>query len=88
MANVILQVPDLSCGHCEKTVRAALEGQPGINSVQVDLPAKRVYLGYDNSTISLDRVSEILDEEGYPVQGSEVGVPPASKRGFIPLAAK
>lgn len=89
MSQVILNVPDISCGHCEKTVLGALEGKPGVNSVRVDIPAKAVYLDYDESALNLDQVGAILDEEGYPVAGAhEGGAPDAPKRGFIPLTSK
>ncbi|HEX8598301.1 MAG TPA: heavy-metal-associated domain-containing protein [Chloroflexia bacterium] len=89
MSKVILEVPDMSCGHCESTVRGALQGQPGVNSVQVDLPGKVVYLDYDESQLDLEKVSEVLDEEGYTVAGSREGGPAEGvKRGFIPLVSK
>jgi copper chaperone len=88
MSQVILNVPDISCAHCEKTVLGALQGKPGVKSVQVDVPSKKVYLDYDESALNLDQVGEILDEEGYPVESSQEGGPPAGKRGFIPLVGK
>jgi copper chaperone len=88
MSQVILNVPDISCAHCEKTVVGALQDKPGVKSVQVDIPAKVVYLHYDPQSLSLQQVGEILDEEGYPVAGSSEGAPPAARRGFIPLIGK
>jgi copper chaperone len=89
MSKVILEVPDISCAHCEKTVRGALEGRPGVNSVQVDLPAKIVYLDYDDKQIDLESVGALLDEEGYPVAGTREGGPdPGGRRTFIPLSSK
>lgn len=89
MSKVILEVPDMSCAHCEATVRGALDGKPGVNSVQVDLRGKVVYLDYDESKLNLDAVGEILDEEGYPVAGSREGGPAdGGRRGFIPLTSK
>ncbi|HVF99085.1 MAG TPA: heavy-metal-associated domain-containing protein [Chloroflexia bacterium] len=89
MSKVILEVPDMSCGHCESTVRGALQDRPGVNSVQVDLPGKVVYLDYDESKLNLETVGEILDEEGYPVAGSREGGPAeGERRGFIPLVSK
>ena len=67
MTNVVLQVPDISCGHCAKTITEALEHKPGVNTVRVDIPTKAVYLAYDDSVLSLDAVSQALDEEGYEV---------------------
>jgi copper chaperone len=88
MSQVILNVPDISCAHCEKTVVGALQGKPGVSSVQVDIPSKAVYLDYDPEAISLEQVGEILDEEGYPVSGTQEGAPPAPRKGFIPLMGK
>ena len=87
MSQVTLNVPAISCGHCEKTVMEALEGQPGVNSVRVDVSGKKVYLDYDEGKLSLDTVSEILDEEGYEVASTREGFPDGG-RGFIPLQGR
>ena len=79
MSQVILNVPNISCAHCERTVLETLEGKPGVNKVQVDVPAKKVYLDYDESAITLDQVDALLDEEGYPIANSTQGAPPASR---------
>ena len=84
MSQISLNVPDISCGHCETTVRTALQDKPGVRSVQVDIPAKTVFLDYDESAFSLDQIKEVLDEEGYPVAGTGEG---GQKRGFIPLSS-
>lgn len=70
MAQAILEVPDISCEHCERTIKQTLEPQAGVQAVRVDIPAKRVSLTYDPALISLERVGELLDEEGYPVRSS------------------
>lgn len=72
MTKVILQVPDISCEHCEKTIMETLQGEPGVHSVQVSIPARTVNLEYDEGKLSLNQISEMLDEEGYPVAGSQV----------------
>ena len=68
MSRAVLSVPDISCGHCENTITKALTGQPGVNSVKVDIPARQVALEYDAAQLSLNRVKEILAEEDYPVE--------------------
>lgn len=84
MTNVILNVPDISCAHCEKTVLEALQDKPGVKAVQVNIPAKSVYLDYDESAFTLDQVKEALDEEGYPVAGTTpAGTPGAMRDGLI-----
>jgi len=71
MTQVKLSVPDISCAHCEKTILEALRGKPGVQAVAVSVPNKSVLLKYDESTLSLDKVEEILDEEGYPVESAQ-----------------
>jgi copper chaperone CopZ len=63
-----LSVPDITCGHCEKTITNALSPLEGAQSVRVDIPAKQVTLVFDETRLSLDRVREILSEEDYPVE--------------------
>ncbi len=67
MSKAVLNVPDISCEHCEQTITRALSGQPGVETVRVDVPAKAVHLDYDPARLSLERVKEILNEEDYPV---------------------
>ena len=67
MTHVKLNVPDISCEHCEHAITEALGPVRGILTVQVDLPRKEVDLDYDESVVSLDQVEQILDEEDYPV---------------------
>ena len=71
MAKVTLNVPGISCAHCQASILKALEPQAGIASVQVDIPAKTVRLEYDPARISLEKVGAILDDEGYTVASSQ-----------------
>lgn len=70
MAQVTLNVPDISCAHCEKTIVEALRDKPGVQAVAVNVPGKVVLLKYDDGVINLDDVRVILDDEGYPVAGA------------------
>ena len=70
MSKTVLSVPDISCEHCEKTITGALKDQPGVKTVKVDIPAKKVTLDYDEQAIGLDKINMLLDDEGYPVQAS------------------
>jgi copper chaperone len=68
MSSVILNVPDISCEHCERSITAALSPVEGISEVQVDIPAKQVCVTYDPALVNVDRVQAILEEEDYPVE--------------------
>jgi len=67
MTKVTLNVPDISCEHCEHTVKNALAPVQGIQNVVVDIPAKQVEVTFDEKKVGVDRMKEILKEEDYPV---------------------
>jgi copper chaperone len=66
-----LIVPDMSCAHCERTIRETLSPLAGIEQVTVDLPSKSVIVDYDAAQIDIDQMSRALAEEEYPVSDTE-----------------
>lgn len=64
---VVLDVPDISCEHCERTVLQALGRVDGIDHVQVDVASKRVTIAHDRSRVSIDDLKRVLAAEDYPV---------------------
>ena len=66
MASTVLNVPDISCEHCERTITSALQPVEGVTSVNVDIPSKQVRVDYDPNQVSVERIKEILQEEEYP----------------------
>lgn len=68
MANTVLNVPDISCEHCERTITNALTPISGIRLVQVDIAGKQVRVDFDESKVSVDQMKDVLQEEDYPVQ--------------------
>lgn len=71
MTTTRLAVPDISCGHCERTVLATLSPLDGVADVQVDIPTHTVTLSYDPAQITIDQISEALAREEYPVASVE-----------------
>jgi copper chaperone len=68
MATTVLNVPDISCEHCERTITGALTPVEGVQAVNVNIPAKQVQVDYDPRQVSLERMKDILKEEDYPVE--------------------
>ena len=68
MSNVTLNVPDISCEHCERTITNTLQPVNGVRSVQVDIPARQVRVDYDESQVSVDKMKDLLQEGDYPVE--------------------
>lgn len=67
MTETVLNVPNISCEHCERSVVEALTPTEGVENVRVDIPAKTVRVAYDADRVSVDQLSAILAAEDYPV---------------------
>jgi len=68
MATTVLNVPDISCEHCERTITNALTPISGVRTVNVDIPGRQVHIDYDDSRVSVDQMKDVLQEEDYPVE--------------------
>ena len=68
MKTVVLNIPDISCEHCERTITGALTPVAGVCSVNVDIPTRQVRVEYDEASVDVDRMKEVLQEEDYPVE--------------------
>ena len=68
MANVILNIPDISCEHCERTITNALAPVEGVQSVSVDIPTRQARVEYDPNVVDVDQMKAVLQEEDYPVE--------------------
>jgi copper chaperone len=68
MTQVTLNVPDISCEHCERTITNALTPVEGVRDVRVDIPAKQVRVEYEETKVDVDRMKQVLAEEDYPVE--------------------
>ncbi len=56
----VFTVPDMTCGHCEKTVRNALAEAVPNSAVTIDLASRRVTVEGDAA-----RAQEAIREAGY-----------------------
>ncbi|MFD0588755.1 cation transporter [Paenibacillus sp. GCM10027627] len=65
MANTVLNVEGMTCGHCKSSIEKALTGV-GANG-KVDLASKQVAVEYDESNVSLDQIKTAIEDQGYDV---------------------
>jgi copper ion binding protein len=68
METVTYTAPAISCEHCQRAIEGAVGALPGVRSVTVDIPAKRVDVIFDPAEVAREQIEETLDEEGYPVR--------------------
>jgi copper chaperone len=66
MTTETLSVPDISCGHCQRTIEAALGDLPGVRTATVDVATRAVRVSYDEPAT----IRDPLADEGYNVAGS------------------
>ena len=67
MEYVILKVEGMSCSHCENAVKKAVGTLSGVDKVTVSLDAKTAVVDYDASKISLNKIKEAIEDQGYDV---------------------
>jgi copper ion binding protein len=67
MKEIVLSVPDISCGHCQESIEGGLGEVDGVGSVQVDIDAKTVSLSFDPSKVTEQLIDTNLEDLGYEV---------------------
>jgi copper ion binding protein len=67
MAETVLKVADMSCGHCVKAITDALSPLEGVASVAADLAAKTVTVKYEPAKTALEKIISAIEELGYEV---------------------
>ncbi len=65
MHTVTLNVPGMTCGHCESAVRGELTKVAGVTAVEVDLTSKDVRIV--GTSLERDALVAAIDEAGFEV---------------------
>jgi len=60
-------VPGISCDHCKHAIEGEVGQVPGVDRVQVDVPAKTVAV---DGAAADDAIRAAIDEAGYEVAGA------------------
>ncbi|NRD76466.1 copper chaperone CopZ [Bacillus sp. BRMEA1] len=68
MEKVTLNVQGMSCGHCVKAVEGSVGSLNGVSSVKVDLKAAKVEVEFNPQDVSLDKIKETIDDQGYELK--------------------
>ncbi|RYG73523.1 copper chaperone CopZ [Lentibacillus lipolyticus] len=62
-----LDVKGMTCGHCESSVKGALESLEGVQTVEVDLNSGKVDVTYDDAVVTIAAMREAVEDQGYDV---------------------
>ena len=55
-------------GHCKMTVEGALKKLDGVSAAQVNLEAGEVDVTFDESKVTVDKMKEVIEDQGYDVE--------------------
>ena len=66
MSERTVHVPNISCGHCVKTIERELGRMEGVKAVSVAQEARSVRVEWDEGQTNWDAVRELLEEIDYP----------------------
>lgn len=65
MSTTTLTVTGMTCGHCERSVKSALEALEGVGEVGIDLATGEVRVGGDG--VELAAMTAAIEDAGYTV---------------------
>lgn len=68
MESKTFTVPNISCGHCTRTIETEVADLAGVTSVQADQASKQVTVQWD-SPASWPQIQALLQEINYPPEG-------------------
>ena len=66
MSHKTVEVPNISCGHCVKTIEREVAALPGITTVAADQGTREVSVEWDEAVTEWGAVDTLLREIHYP----------------------
>jgi copper chaperone len=64
----VLKVEGMSCQHCVNSINKAVGELNGVEKVSVDLKGKTVSVDYNQDQVGLDRIKDVIEDQGYEVK--------------------
>ncbi len=64
----MLNVPDMSCGHCESSVQEALDELAGVQDSKADHKEGTVEVTYEAGRVTDEQLREVISEAGYTLR--------------------
>jgi len=67
MAQEVINIRGMMCGHCQSTVEKAIKAITGVKSVKVDLGNKQATVEYDPAITDINKIKKAVTDAGYEV---------------------
>lgn len=68
MEKMTLNVKGMSCGHCINSIEGSVGELSGVSTVKVNLDSGTVNVEFNPNAVTLDKIKETIDDQGYDVQ--------------------
>ncbi|PLT27536.1 copper chaperone CopZ [Peribacillus deserti] len=68
MEKTLLKVQGMSCNHCVKAIEGSVGELSGVERVLVDLNEGEVAVEYNPEQVTIDKIKETIDDQGYDVE--------------------
>jgi copper chaperone len=68
MEKMTLNVKGMSCGHCVNSIEGSVGELTGVTNVKVNLDSGTVSVEFKTNEVTLDKIKETIDDQGYDVQ--------------------
>jgi mercuric ion binding protein len=66
LTEVSFDVPDMTCALCPLTVKIAMSGVEGVQSVEVDFDSRSATVVFDPAVTNTSAIAEASAQAGYP----------------------
>jgi len=66
MTSTTLSVPEIHCGHCKQAIEGAVGPLDGVQTVEVDVDARRVHVQHDDA-VTVRALVDAIEDQGYDV---------------------
>ena len=70
MSSKTVEVPNISCGHCVKTIEREVGELAGVSAVSAREESREVTVEWDDDATSWDRIEDLMKEINYPPAGA------------------
>ena len=68
MTEIKLKVEGMTCGHCQMSVKKALENIKGVKSADVDLEKKSAQVSYKSDKVTAESLIQAVAAAGYTAE--------------------
>lgn len=66
--DITFTVQGMTCAHCEKAVKNAVNDVDGVSNVKVDLNDKLVSVSFNEDKVTVEQIKEAIEDQGYDVE--------------------